>query len=196
MARARTALAFVAGLLAGVSAAKADGFLNSLVGRAGGKGDRYACFARAYDDAHLAAHPKQNVRGMKMLVRVLDPPQSPGDYELAIGSTFRSRQGELRTGGECSLGDDATGANGLRTIECSISCEGGGIGVSLRGSRSVLVRIPAGAQQWDPARPDNSLVKGAFGPDDKLFRLDRAPLAACAELGRDEKEQAFLGGAK
>ena len=57
----------------------------------------------------------------------------------------------------------------------------------------MLVGIPAGARLWKPGadNPDDN-VHGAFGPDDKLFRLDRAALGECLPLAVDKDERSRL----
>ncbi len=167
--------------------------LDNLLGGKAGPKHKYACFTRIYDDGHLRSHPQQNVRTMKMLVTAATPGEGPNDYQLDIASTFRSRKGTLRTGGSCDLGNEKAGL-GPAEIDCSLSCGGDSIGVTLKSNAAVLVAIPASAQQWDPAHPDGDLVKSAFGPDDKLFRLERSPISACADLGQDESERRRLKG--
>src|SRR6201995_3223201 len=54
----------------GATAANPEDFIKRLMGRTPGKGKTPACFSRVYDDAHLAAHPQQNVRTMTLLVLI------------------------------------------------------------------------------------------------------------------------------
>jgi hypothetical protein len=50
---------------------------------------------------------------------------------------------------------------------------------------------------WKPGsdNPDDN-VHGAFGVDDKLFRLDRAALDQCLPLAADKNEKARLRGGR
>jgi len=169
----------------------AEDFLARLLGHAPGKGKSYACFARVYDPAHLASHPRQNVRSMILLV-VLDP-ENPYSYQLRIGSHFRSLKGMLDTEGDCGVAQDSTDAASPAGAHCSVACDGGSIDVALKDKDAVLLTIPEGARLWKPGADETSgNVHGAFGPDDKLFRLDRSPVAECAEEGADATETALL----
>jgi hypothetical protein len=46
-----------------------EAFQQRLFGRALDGGQIHACFSRVYDAAHLAQHPRQNVRTMLLLVK-------------------------------------------------------------------------------------------------------------------------------
>jgi hypothetical protein len=181
------AAAAAAILASATGAVGAEEFVARLFGHAPGKGKTYACFTRVYDPAHLASHPQQNVRSMIMLV-VMDS-DNPDYYQLRIGSHFRTRKGILDTAGDCGVPHDASDAAGAH---CSVACDGGAIEVALKDKDAVMLSIPEGARLWKPDADDNASVHGAFGPDDKLFRLDRSPAAECAEEGADGAEKALL----
>ena len=174
------------------SAAGAEDFLTRLLGRAPGKGVSYACFTRAYDGAHLASHPQQNVRSMVLLV-VVDS-DSPGSYKLRIGAHFRSsKKGILETEGDCGVSSAESDAASPAGAHCSVACDGGSLDVALRDKNAVLLTVPDGARMWTPGADDTSSdAHGAFGPDDKLFRLDRSSTSECAEQGEDATEKAKL----
>ncbi len=53
---------------ASVQAVEPSRFLSDLMGRKPVAGKTFACYARVYDDAHLASHPRQNVRALQVLV--------------------------------------------------------------------------------------------------------------------------------
>ena len=154
--------------------------------------DTFACFNRVYDPAHLALHPQQSVKTM-MLLALVDPTNAD-EVQLRFGVTFRTRTGVLETNGGCAVmsgeGDAAASAG---TAHCNVDCDGGAIEVTLKTDGNVLVGIPAGARLWKPGddNPDDN-VHGAFGPDDKLFRLDRAALSECLPLAADKNERARL----
>ena len=181
---------FAAALTLAAAPASADDALTRLLGHPSAKTKAYGCFTRVYDDAHLAQHPQQNVRKMVMLISRAAESEGVSGYELRIGSKFRSRKGLLDTGGNCHASQEPNAPNDK--IECSVSCDGGQIGVTIEASGKVLVAIPNGARLWDPAKPEEDNVKGGFGPDDKIFRLERASIAACAAEGEDAKEKALL----
>jgi hypothetical protein len=166
------------------------------MGRTPGKGKTFACFTRAYDEAHLSAHSLQNVRAMKLLVKI--DSEAGDSYDLVIGVNFRSRKSMFETEGDCASphaeGESAAPAPaGPAGVHCAIACDGGAIDVALKDNGSVLLTIPNGARVWKPGSidPDEN-VHGAFGEDDKLFRLDRASLSQCEPLGADKSEKAAL----
>jgi hypothetical protein len=165
-----------------------EDFIKRLMGRAPGKGKTVACFNRVYDDAHLASHPQQNVRTMTLLVLI--DSENPDNYNLRVGVNFRNRKHYFETEGDCANPTAEGEAGGAYSAHCSVACDGGGIGVALKDNGSVLLTIPDGARVWRPGADDNDTVHGAFGADDKLFRVDRADLRQCMPLAaaRDEKD--------
>ena len=184
----------VGALLAAAPAEAAEsGFIARFLGAQPSKtADGFACFSRVYDPAHLAQHPQQNVKTMTLLA-VVDP-ANPDEVQLRFGVTFRSRKGMLETNGGCAVASGEGGAAlSLTTAHCNVDCDGGAIDVTLKTDGAVLVGIPAGARLWKPGAdsPDDN-VHGAFGPDDKLFRLDRAALGECLPLAVDKDERARL----
>lgn len=187
----------MAALSALVAAAPAEaaesGFIARFLGAEPSKtADAFAYFNRVYDPAHLAQHPQQNVKTM-MLLAVVDPANSD-EVQLRFGVVFRTRKGMLETNGGCAVvsgeGDAAASAS---AAHCNVDCDGGAIDVTLKTDGNVLVGVPAGARLWKPGddNPDDN-VHGAFGPDDKLFRLDRAALGECLPLAVDKDERARL----
>jgi hypothetical protein len=187
-------MAALSALVASAPAEAAEsGFIARFIGVEPSKtADAFACFNRVYDPAHLASHPQQNVKTMTLLALV--DPANVDEVQLRFGVTFRTRKGMLETNGGCAVvsgeGDAAASAN---TAHCNVDCEGGAIDVTLKTDGNVLVGIPAGARLWKPGddNPDDN-VHGAFGPDDKLFRLDRASLSECLPLAVDKDERARL----
>ncbi len=160
-----------------------------------GKTKTFACFTRIYDPAHLAAHPQQNVKTM-MLLAVADP-EDADTIDLRIGVTFRTRKGTLETEGSCFTGHVEGEPVDDSGLHCSVACDGGAFDVALRADGAVRLGIPEGARLWKPGSDDPSgNVHGAFGPDDKVFRLDRAALKECAPLAADEEEKARLTRAR
>ena len=175
------------------SHANAGGFIASFLGAEPSKtAESFACFNRIYDPAHLASHPQQNVKTMTLLA-VVDP-ANPDEVQLRFGVAFRSRKGMLETNGGCAVVNDENGKpTSATSAHCGVDCDGGAIDVTLKGDGNVLVGIPAGARLWKPGsdNPDDN-VHGAFGSDDKLFRLDRAALDQCLPLAADKNEKARL----
>jgi hypothetical protein len=175
--------------LAGPATSSED-FLTRLMGRAPGKGKTLACFNRVYDEPHLAAHPQQNVRAMTLLVAI--DSENPDTYALRIGVNFRKQKHYFETEGDCIRLHPEGEAGGANVAHCGVACDGGSIDVALKDNGSVLLTIPDGARVWRPGAEDNDTVHGAFGADDKLFRVDRTDLAQCLALAADKEEKAAL----
>jgi hypothetical protein len=180
--------------VAATSAAEAanNAFLARLVGHLYHAGEGFACFSRRYDDAYLAAHPKQNVTYAKMLVLASfgraggDPRYSAHSYQLGLAFKFRDRPEQLTSVGECSSRDDTP-----RGAKCAGPVgSDGDMHLALAGEHSVLMTIPNGSDLWAPGPIDqrHDVVKNPFGNDDKLFRLDRAPLAECEDLAFERQK--------
>jgi hypothetical protein len=185
--------AFSGFVAAGSAEAAESGFIGRFLGVEPSKSaETFACFNRVYDPAHLAQHPQQNVKTM-MLLAVVDPANAD-EVQLRFSVAFRSRKGMLETNGGCAVvSGEADTAASASAAHCNVDCDGGAIDVTLKADGAILVGIPAGARLWKPGadNPDDN-VHGAFGPDDKLFRLDRAALGECLPLAVDEEERARL----
>jgi hypothetical protein len=170
-----------------------EAFQNKLFGRAvGDKQTIHACFNRVYDPAHLAQHPRQNVRTMRLLVKASQDSDGT-NYGVRIGVTFRKSGAHFETAGDCSAIHDNT-ADKAGVAHCGVDCDGGSIDVAIKDAKSVLVSIPVGARIWRPGsdddEPGNSRKR--FGADDKVFRLDKVPLTQCLELADDKDEKAAM----
>lgn len=194
------AISFVSALPA--AAETADDFVKRLLARSPAIGTTYACFDRVYDASHLAAHPQQNVETMTLLVKyTVDAHPDPGEapqYELRIGVKFRQVKRMKEVDGECSALHPGNDPNGPVTAHCGVACDGGAIDVALKETSAMLVTIPAGARTWTPGagdkqdEADRAVLHGGFGPDDKLFRLDRADMKQCLVLAADKAEKAQM----
>ena len=74
----------------------------------------------------------------------------------------------------------------------------------LQSNRSQMVHlfdelvktIPDGARLWDPETDETPPENARFGVDDKLFRLDRAPLADCLSIISDDETKAEIAKLK
>lgn len=173
-------------------------FAKKVFGKAPGKQPAAVCYARVYDAAHLAEHPRQNVRTMVLLVSThLDEDGARG-YGLRLGVQFRRSGQKFQTQGDCGAIHDASdpAARGAQ-VHCGVDCDGGSLDVSLRDDKSVRLSIPDGAQLWRPGQADEEVGAGntrrKFGADDKLFRLDPAPMSQCLPLTVDASDRRTLG---
>jgi len=162
----------------------------ALFGRDPGKDKVYACYTRRYDAAHLKAHPKQNVEDMTLLVDSYIDGDSGRQHLLEIGVHFRKRQTLFQLSGACGSTVD-----GKTALSCGFDCDGGHVDVRVKDAESILVSIPDGAQTWDPGESEPP-ADARFGPDDKLFRLDRTSLRDCLPEALDDDVKADLSAAK
>jgi len=180
-------------LLAGSAHAASNTDL-ALFGKDPGGDRAFACYARHYDQLHLKLHPKQNVTDMTLLVDSSVDDQRY--YTLTVGVGFRKVADQMMVSGSCNgtIDDQAL-------LHCGVDCDGGQIDVRLKDENRILVDIPFGARTWNPnapldAEPDAGVPpEAAFGPDDKTFRLTRAPLSRCINLINDD-DKSLLAAAQ
>lgn len=168
----------------------------TLFGKDPGDLRAFACFTRHYDEAHLKAHPKQNVTDMTLLVDSTydysadEPSRS---YALGIQVNFRKVDKPFDVSGSCSS------SAGDEPLHCGVDCDGGQIDVRLKDANSILVDIPYGARIYDPSQPldadpDAGVAPEAhFGPDDTTFLLARTSLKTCLDLLPTEDKDMVLG---
>ena len=160
----------------------------SLFGKDPGNDRVFACYKRHYDADHLAAHPKQNVSDMTLLVDSQMELDAARSYLLTIGVLFRKHDHLFQVSGGCDSSVD-----GRNALNCGIDCDGGRIDVRVRDANSILVSIPDGAATWsgdDPEPPADA----RFGADDKSFRLERTDIADCRPLAWDDEARDLMGG--
>jgi hypothetical protein len=60
-----SAVEFCLAMAPSAQAVEPSQFLTNLMGRKPVAGKTFACYARVYDDAHLASHPTQNIRALQ-----------------------------------------------------------------------------------------------------------------------------------
>jgi hypothetical protein len=174
-------IALAAGL-PGIAHAGGSSDLVKLFGRDPGEGAAHACFVRRYVKAHLASHPDQNVT--TMLAYVSKQEGSDPYYSVNLQVNFRQLNKPFQVSGSCSENAE-TGA-----LDCGIECDGGSLGVRVKNAQSILVDIPDSVRIFDPESDgdmDNLPKAARFGPDDRLFRLDRTELSDCAAVIYDEE---------
>jgi hypothetical protein len=178
------------------AAARADRAEIALLGRDPGTKSAYACFVRHYDAAHMAGHPKQNVRDISMFVSSTyqaasgsDPASRTDNTEL--GFSFKGLKRPIYASGDCSVIDGEAG------LTCSIDCDGGSFNVTTTGTTGAAVGIPNPISMWDPEASDDgppTLPKAAvLGADDKSFALDRVDLKQCGDLMTDDAKADIFG---
>src|SRR5262249_19533895 len=145
-----TGLALLGPGIERASANEDEAFQKRLFGRALTKGKLHACFNRIYDAAHLAGHPQQNVRTMRLLITGDPGSEGAPTYGIAINVAFRKSRQPFATYGDCGALHDRAASGPANTAHCGVDCDGGSIDVALKDAGSVLVSIPEGARLWKP----------------------------------------------
>jgi hypothetical protein len=153
----------------------------------------YACFVRVYDSAHLARHPLQKVKSMKLLVTGEKSSDLPVlGYSFRLGLNFRSRKGNFDSSGSCGSAGITESPAHKTLLGCGVDCDGGGISVEMTPDhKATLVRLER-IRIWQNNKPDDEGLDLSGGADDKIFRLDRANLDLCRSLITDRKELAAM----
>lgn len=149
-----------------------------------------ACFGRVYDAKHLAGHPKQQVtafhlsREFKPDLQSENEPgteeeakKSDGEYgriNVSVYVRFRGRKGVYANSLNCGKRDDGV-------ITCGVDCDGGSFHLRPSGSSLLLENngfvVVGGCGASEDERENEAHV--TTSTDDKLFRLDAKPFAAC-----------------
>jgi hypothetical protein len=157
-----------------------------------------ACFGRVYDRDHLTKHPRQRVTSFHVfrdftpdMTREAQPETAEemrkndgtdGRVTVDAYVRFRDRAGLFWNSLSCAKEDGGK-------VRCSIDCDGGSFflrpasqGLQLENQGFVVVG-GCGASEDETLQQD--VVKP--GADDKVFRLDRLPLAVCTQLREAQK---------
>jgi hypothetical protein len=152
----------------------------------------YVCFVRQYDAAHLAQHPQQTVRLMKLLLTAeIVPEDTEMNYGFRMDLKLRKQSASYGTGGNCghakATGDD----EGREHLGCGVDCDGGSLTVELKDdNRSLLVKVGSVRISREDGNEDSKSYLG--NKDDQVFRLDRAPIEQCKSLANDAEERAVM----
>ena len=132
------------------------------------------CFARSYDAAHLAKHPKQKVTDIKFHLAYYKHevdegyPDGQRNYYFALLAKRRGETQFATAFGECSTYEG--------NIRCGVDCDGGGVniaksgdGISIAFGDSWGISLTNECGSGDVAAP--ALEPGE---DDKEFRLTKS----------------------
>jgi hypothetical protein len=149
-----------------------------------------ACFGRVYDAAHLASHPRQQVTSFHLAHEFAADPNSEfppaamdeirkadgdnGHVSVTAYVRFRDRPGVYSNGLSCYRTEEG------RTL-CGVDCDGGSFSLKTSGASLLLenegfvVVGGCGANEEE----SEERVSVSPGADDRVFRLDPKPVAAC-----------------
>jgi hypothetical protein len=175
-------------------AAKSDAYAQRMFAGKIGKPKSHACFARVYDAAHLAKHPKQKVRAMTLLVTAEKVPEDEKlNYSFSLGVAFRDRPGKFTSGGSCGHPVASEVSADKLQIGCGVDCDGGGLSIELANhDKSILARLDR-IRIWRNDKPDDEeALSLEAGADDGVFRLDRVSLDQCRSLMANDKERSAM----
>jgi hypothetical protein len=133
------------------------------------------CFIRNYDKSHLARHPNQLVTNVKLAIRNSNG-ESGYRYEFALQVRKRGKKDSLKTAGFCR-------EEGASRLRCSVECDGGGIGVSVRRDSALMylnrIRMASCGKDINDIDASEDLSGGI---DDREFRIDRVDISMCSNM--------------
>ena len=152
----------------------------------------YVCFVRQYDAAHLAQHPQQTVRLMKLLLTAeIVPEDTELNYGFRMNLKLRKKSASYGTGGNCGHAKASEDDEGREHLGCGVDCDGGSLTVELKDdNKSLLVKMNSVRIARESDGEDSRTYLG--DKDDKVFRLDRTPIEQCKSLANDAEERAAM----
>lgn len=170
MSRHAPALAVAALVLAPPAAGAADSFYASHMSRPDGI---VPCYARTYDEKHLAAHPEQRVVQFYLTLSPADHGSPPHSFDVSFGFT-------LRGGEPWYAGEAGCAARGDRA-----QCTGeGDVGEFTLRPRKDGLLVEIGRMETEETGADLA------SSDDREFRLYESPGGDCFYEGAGEQEPA------
>ncbi len=153
--------------------------------------DGEACYGRVYDAAHLKSHPRQQVTSIHVLRELERRREAENWTPDARAETIRSfrEDGLTSVTALVNFRDRkrtfynflTCGKETARGVICMIDCDGGSFRLTRASANSVLLHnngfVLIGGCGEDV--PEEKMVHFDPGADDKVFRLDARPVAAC-----------------
>jgi hypothetical protein len=138
------------------------------------------CFARDYDEAHLKAHPHQQVQsiGFRLDYFAHEPdeywPKGQRNYYFELRAVLRDGGREATAGGECVPSPDG------ENIYCGVDCDGGAVLIRrAAGGGKILVDLEATGRIRMSEGCDEAGFDLEPGVDDKVFLLSEVPAGSC-----------------
>jgi len=147
---------------------------------------RRGCWRRIYDARHLSSHPRQTVAEMTFFLRV--KAYDAKGNEVAHGDhVFHNFALAVKRRGEASARVTSGDCSGETAMQCAVDCDGGGAKIERapKGDDGLVLRLEGEGVAFGN---DCDTQRGTFlapGVDDKIFRLEAEPIAACAALERE-----------
>ncbi len=135
-------------------------------------GNGAACYARTYTASHLAKHSGQKTAFIQFAYLPGQfGPTAPGDLEFKVSVRFKYGPEVFTNTGLCFPKGAA--------YRCQIECDGGGFELKDQDADSILLINKSGFVLSECDGGD-AFVELLPEPDDKVFRLDRMPVANCS----------------
>ncbi|AXK81476.1 hypothetical protein DW352_13735 [Pseudolabrys taiwanensis] len=170
--RLRTLALMLTAAIGTPATAADDLYTRYFAGAAAGK----PCYARTYDDAHLKAHPKQQVRRIEIDFDVnerSDPPakNSAANFQAGIGFMLKRSREWYGQALVCNQAGDH--------FECYLEADGGTFNLYPRGEalRLEITGGPSSDIHTEGAKDFGEF--GGPGTDDRVFILPRADRKLC-----------------
>lgn len=165
---------YVSGLIAALAAAMAQSAVARPLERELPL-KRAACWERVYDAAHLSAHPRQKVAGIRLVHIATAEDQGPAGVYLQLYFNLRQRRGNAGTAHDYKYGGFCKAAGfGLR---CEAEWDAGVFTVEPGQRGDLLVRnrgIVANPLEYDSEDIADNAVKIPAKPDDGAWALKPA----------------------
>ena len=158
----RLAVLFGAGLGLAMPASAASFYDTWIDGGAGAP-----CYARVYDAAHLAAHPRQRLTRFVLRESSLGAPLKSDEFELTFAFNLKRVDDTYQSEAICR---DAAVA-----VHCQVEGDGGDF--TLRADPSGLLLTVGKFLQVEGSNSFSPDL--AVGGDDRVIRLFRVPTEAC-----------------
>ena len=143
-----------------------------------GVNDGRPCYARYYDDAHLKAHPKQQVRRIAIDFDVNERSDSatkngPADFQAGISFMLKRSSEWYGQALACKVAGER--------FECYLEADGGTFVLTPSGD-SLRLEVTGGAASEIHAEGEKDFgAVGAPGSDDRVFILPRAERKLCED---------------
>jgi len=136
-----------------------------------------ACWQRIYDEAHLAAHPDQQVTAMTLSMSFARYDETdPGLHYFGLKVALRDGRHGTAAGGCHSYDGD---------VRCGVDCDGGGFALSLRDDGALRADLEAYGYvtiESGCGGGENETFALEPGLDDKLFLLHPTHAKVCKTL--------------
>lgn len=145
-----------------------------------------ACYTRSYDPAHLAAHPKQTVREIKVKLKLGTFPGYEADAQYMVGIQVKRVNENKRWTNNITCMDSDEG------VRCTVDCDGGSVNLVERSTSVAggsLILKNNGVLLYGGCGEDSEDIETIFltaEPNgDDVFNLRQADAAVCNDVSNE-----------